>query len=275
MILDGHIHIYQGNIGKTNFVSRLKRARVEGGIVISLPPPSFTWVASNTSAKDRLENLFFWTRQGKYFFPFFWIDPVEKNALRQVDMAVKKGVAGFKIICNTFFPGDRRALRIIKAIAEREKPILFHSGILWDGSASSRYNRPVEFEALLDVIGLRFALAHISWPWCDELVAVYGKFQHALSVRRHQGVEMFIDITPGTPPLYREEALRKVFNTGYYVENNVIFGSDGVVFEYDYTWTQQWIKRDNAIYKKLNLPQRFLKKVYGENLKRFVQAKGE
>ena len=31
-----------------------------------------------------------------------------------------------------------------------------------------------EESVLLDVRGLRFSLAHIGWPWCDELIAVYG-----------------------------------------------------------------------------------------------------
>ena len=74
---------------------------------------------------------------------------------------------------------------------------------MWDGKPSGPYNRPVGFESLLEVQGLRFCMAHVSWPWCDELVAVYGKVLNGYTNRRDLTVEMFVDITPGTPPIYR------------------------------------------------------------------------
>jgi hypothetical protein len=270
MILDGHIHILDGKKDRRDFIRRLAQAGIQGGLVISLPPPSFPWVAARASAQERLDNLFFWCKAGPDLFPFFWIDPLETDALKQVDLAIRRGAHGFKIICNKFFPGSLKVLKLVREIAERKKPILFHSGILWDSQPSSSYNRPAEFEALLDVKGLKFALAHIAWPWCDELLAVYGKFQNALTLRPRLSVEMFIDITPGTPPLYREEALTKLFRIGYDVENNIIFGTDSTVGEYNDSWTTQWIKRDNAIYKKLQLSKKFLTKIYGGNLKRFL-----
>ena len=274
MILDGHIHILDGKKDRKDFIKRLHKAGIRGGIIISLPPSSFPWVAGRFSAKERLDNLFFWCGDDHDFFPFFWIDPLERDALKQIDLAVKWGVRGFKIICNSFFPSQPKALNIIRKIAEREKPILFHSGILWDGRASSAYNRPVEFEDLLEVRGLKFALAHMAWPWCDELLAVYGKFQNAATLRPGLSVEMFIDITPGTPPLYREEALTKLFRIGYDVENNVIFGTDGIVNEYNHHRTSQWITRDNAVYQKIPLSGTVLNKIYGGNLKRFLEEGG-
>jgi predicted TIM-barrel fold metal-dependent hydrolase len=201
---------------------------------------------------------------------------MEQDALKQIDLAVKRGANGFKIICNNFFPSHPQALKIMEEIANCKKPILFHSGILWDGKASSAYNRPAEFEILVEIKGLKFTLAHMGWPWCDELLAVYGKFQNAQSLRRDSSVEMFIDITPGTPPIYREEALTKLFGIGYDVENNVIFGSDSNVNEYNDAWAREWMTRDNAIYKKLRLSRNVVQKIYGENLKRFLCiAKGK
>lgn len=270
MILDGHIHILSGKKNRKDFPKRLKKAGISGGVIISLPPRSFSWVAPSCSTKERLDNLFFWRRSAPEIFPFYWIDPMEKDALKQIEIAAKRGAIGFKIICNNFFPRHPEALKIISEIAERKKPILFHSGILWDGKASSVYNRPAEFEILLEIKGLKFALAHIGWPWCDELFAVYGKFQNALSLRKDSTVEMFIDISPGTPPVYREEALTRLFNIGYDVENNIIFGADSNVNEYNDAWVREWIKRDNAIYKKLRLSKNVVQKIYSENLKRFL-----
>jgi hypothetical protein len=108
--------------------------------------------------------------------------------------------------------------------------MLFHSGILYDGRDTSRYNRPAEFECLLDVPGLRFAMAHISWPWCDEMIALYGKFQAAHGSRADVP-ELFIDTTPGTPAIYRRDALTKVFTVGFDVKHNVLFGSDSVTVQ--------------------------------------------
>ena len=71
---------------------------------------------------------------------------------------------------------------------------------------------------------MRFSLAHISWPWCDELIAAYGKILNASASRADYRGEMFVDITPGTPTIYRREALTKLFTVGYDIQDNVIFG---------------------------------------------------
>ena len=270
MILDGHIHIMTDKRDHNDLAGRLKKAGVDGGMIISLPPAAFPDLAPSTSPAERLDNLFFWTEPSDNLYPFYWIDPTEPDAADQVGRAVERGVNGFKVICNHFFCGDERAMPVFKVIAQAEKPMLFHTGILWDGLPSSRYNRPSEFEALLEVDGLKFSVAHISWPWCDECIAVYGKFLSAYSIRPELSVEMFIDLTPGTPPIYRREALTKIYTIGYDIENNVIFGSDCRADKYDSDWTTEWINRDNEIYKDLGLDQSIIDKIYGENLKRFL-----
>jgi len=150
------------------------------------------------------------------------------------------------------------------------RPILFHSGILWDGRASASYNHPEQFEPLLEVANLRFSLAHISWPWCDELIAVYGKFLNARTSRPEVSVEMYVDLTPGTPPIYRRDALTKLFTVGYDVGQNAIFGSDCCAAGYNTSWTREWVQRDNGIYDELGLKPAVRQAVFGENLKRFL-----
>ncbi|PYG88724.1 putative TIM-barrel fold metal-dependent hydrolase [Ruminiclostridium sufflavum DSM 19573] len=267
-MLDGHIHIFNKTIDKAGLAEKFSEAGINGGIILSLPPETMNF--GYFGQKERLDNLLECKEAGSNLYPFYWINPIEKDALEQVKLAEEYGVRGFKIICNNFYPDDKKAFRVFEAIAGINRPILFHSGILWDGAVSSQYNRPAGFEALLQIDGLKFSLAHASWPWIDECIALYGKIQNAYSRRPDLSVEMFIDITPGTPPIYREELLTKLFKVGYDVQNNIIFGSDCNLDNYNSKWTKDWVKRDNEIYDKLSIGTDVKKKVFSENLKRFL-----
>jgi len=268
-ILDGHIHIHDGEPRPEALLQAMASAGIEGGVLLSLPPPCFR--RAQLGAKERLANLRAWTASsGGRLVPFFWIDPTERDAAGQVERAVEDGVRGFKVICDHFEPGDRCALPAYRAIARARKPMLFHSGILWDGRPSSQYCRPVLFEALLDVEGLVFALAHISWPWCDELVAVYGKLLNALASRSGAGTEMYVDLTPGTPPIYRRDALTRLLKTGYDIEDNLLFGTDCETGSYNAGWAREWLERDRGIYDELGVSAETREKIYGRNLERFL-----
>lgn len=268
MTLDSHIHMPPAPADPQRFYDRLQSAGIDGALVISPWPAAFGHGAM-ASADERLEALMHLVGGHPRLYPFFWIDPLEDDAPAQVELAISSGAMGFKVICDRFFPRDARAFEMFQQIADAKKPILFHSGILWDGKDSSRYCRPAEFEALLRVDGLRFALAHIGWPWCDEMIAVYGKFLNAYGDRRYSG-EMYIDLTPGTPPIYRREALTKLLTVGYDLRRNLLFGSDGLTSDYNIPWVREWIARDNAIYAELGLSESEIDAVYHGNLERFV-----
>jgi predicted TIM-barrel fold metal-dependent hydrolase len=219
---------------------------------------------------ERLENLFYWTDVSEYVYPFYFIDPTADDASDQVHRAVDRGVYGFKAACSGYAPGDERAMKTYRTIAGTGKPILFHSGILFDDTPSANYNRPGNFEVLMEVKGLRFALAHISWPWCDECLAVYGKFESAMQRGADVSVEMFIDVTPGTPPIYRRDALTKLFTIDCDLKGNVFFGTDGKVNDYNSRYAAEWIERDAAVYDELQLDEETVRKVFSENLLRFL-----
>jgi len=270
MILDCHIHIMGDQKNREDFEGRLAAAGVDGGIVMSIPPGVFHALNEPTSAELRLDNLFYWTEGNENLFPFFWIDPMEDGAADQVALAVERGVMGFKVICSKHAPGDPKAMDVYHAIAQAGKPILFHSGILWDGMVSSSNNRPAGFEAMLDVDGLKFALAHISWPWHDECIAVYGKFRSSLQRRPELSCEMFIDLTRGTPKIYRREALTKLYTVGYDIESNILWGSDSRAQRYKDRSVRESIKADKEIFDSLGLSAETQAKAFAENLKRFV-----
>jgi predicted TIM-barrel fold metal-dependent hydrolase len=267
MIFDGHIHIFDGSDNQREFSRKLRLAGIDGGLLISSPPFVFRNLGSPS---ERLERLFTWCESGANLFPFYWVDPLADDALDQVGMAVERGVLGFKVICNSYYPGDERVLPIFRKIAEYQRPILFHSGVLGDLTPSAKYNRPIDFEKLLEVEGLRFCLAHMAWPWCDELIAIYGKF---LNIRRRKpdfSVEMFIDTTPGTPPIYRRQALTNMLMAGYDVTQNLIFGSDCNVHDYNVEQAKEWIARDQAIFRDLDIAEDVVANIFSENLKRFL-----
>jgi hypothetical protein len=102
-------------------------------------------------------------------------------------------------------PADDCAQRVFAVAAERNAPILFHSGIFIDGR-SGRYCRPVEFEALREHPRLRVTLAHLGWPWCDEANAV-GVIDLINGVPPDDSQFRF-DISFGAPPPYRARVLR-------------------------------------------------------------------
>ncbi len=266
MILDGHIHL--GDRGKdspADFRRKLKATGIDGGIVISEPSHG-----RPGSIQKRLGRALEYTKGDRNLFPFFWIEPLEKDAERQVDTAIAMGAKGFKVIVTNYPPYHPQAMKVFRRIASRGKPILFHTGILWDGTASSINNRPANWECMLDIRGIRFATAHISWPWVDENVAVYGKIESANWRPGKPVCEMFIDTTRGTPDIYRRDALFKVFKTGYRVERNVFFGTDGHVDDYSMKWCGKQVKDDRRILKALRIPPKVQAAYFADNLRRFV-----
>jgi predicted TIM-barrel fold metal-dependent hydrolase len=209
-----------------------------------------------------------WAAFSDRIIPFYWIDPLEEDAFEQVDKAVAAGIVGFKVICNRHFPGDDRPMQVWERIAKTGKPILFHSGILYGNGPWSQYNRPMGFEPLFEIPRLRFALAHVSRPWCDENLAVYGYWQS----RRHKGTtsaEMFIDTTPGTPRIYRREVLGKIYSIGYDIEDNVIFGTD-YNNRYNSDYTKQILAMDKDALDNAGATPAQREKYYSKNLLRFL-----
>jgi hypothetical protein len=146
-MLDGHIHMAEGARDRERFYRRLQAAGMDSGVLLSLPPVSFGTGTEAPSPAARLDALFSWCQEGPNLYPFHWIDPIEEDASAQLEKAVERSVMGFKVICDRYYPGDERAMATHGVIARTDRPILFRSGILWDGKPSARYNRPGEFEA--------------------------------------------------------------------------------------------------------------------------------
>lgn len=271
-MIDCHVHTHENVNHKNELLERLSVIGAKGAIVISLPPDNFYNFTPDYTFQERIEHIKKCCDGAQYLFPFFWLDPTSADAEEQVEMCCNQDIKGFKVICDHFYPSNKRAMQTFRLIAGKGKPVLFHSGILWDGKVSSKYNRPVEFECLLEVPGLRFAMAHISWPWCDELLAMYGKFQRQKSMYPDTASEMFIDTTPGTPPVYRAAELSKLYSIGYDLENNLMFGTDGNADDYCSEWSEKLMQSDKDILRSLDLDDEKTDKYFSKNTERFVHG---
>ncbi len=142
-------------------------------------------------------------------FALFWPDPRSEGVLDWLEYAlVDKGLRGIKMIPNHWEPCEEAIFPVYEKMQALGKPIQFHSGILYGFADSSRFCRPVLYEALVKFPSLRFSLAHISWPWVDECIAVFGRFRSAVRYKTDD-CRMWVDTCRGTPDSWRLEALQK------------------------------------------------------------------
>ena len=267
-IFDAHVHAKNTKIEPERLLGEMALAGVKGSCVFSTRPIE-EYPNEGTDYETRLNEILTWTEGRKdRLFPVLWITPNEEGVNEKIENAVEKGVMGFKVICGSFYVGDTKCMDMLSKIASLHKPVFFHSGILWDGKNSSPFNRPANWEALLELDGLKFSLAHCSWPWIDECIAVYGKFLNALNCGKT--TEMFFDLTPGTPEIYREELFRKLFTVGYDVPNNILYGTDCRTSGYQYKWTKKWLDIDTALFDKYGIPPKMRQKIFKDNLFRFL-----
>jgi len=278
MMIDGHVHTNPAFKSKEELISQMDIAGMDKIVLLSRHPASFSKesvkgsnifgepVAPAVALAQVMECAAFSDR----IIPFYWIDPLEEDAFEQVDKAVASGIAGFKTICNRHYPGDERPMLVWEHIAKADKPILFHSGIFWGVGPWSKYSRPVEFEPLFDVPKLRFALAHVSWPWCDENLAVYGYWQ-SRKERGSTSTEMFIDTSPGTPRIYRREVFCKMYSIGYDIENNIIFGSDCTNI-YSSGYAKEILAMDEDALDNAGVGPEQREKYFSKNILRFLNG---
>ena len=268
-IYDMHTHAWGKEPSPEKLLLKMEEAGIFGGCVFSAPPREQK-MEIGRSFDDRLSEILGWCKgYENRIFPILWIHPDEENITEKVSVARERGVLGFKMICTDYYVYEDKCLSLLQKIAELDMPVFFHTGILWDGRVSSAYNRPINWEALLSIKGLRFSLGHCSWPWVDECISLYGKFQNSLTYSS-ESAEMFFDITPGTPAIYREELLTKLYNIGYNVGDNVMFGTDCSVSEYSADWANEWLERDGKILEELGVSRENLEKLYEKNLMRFL-----
>jgi len=156
--------------------------------------------------------------------PFASIDPWKgKIGVREARRLVEDfGVRGFKFhpTMQGFFPNDRMAYPLYEAIQDAGAIALFHTGQTGVGSGMRggmgmrlKYSNPMHVDDVAaDFPDLKIILAHPSFPWQEEALAVA---QHKPNVH--------IDLS-GWSPKYFPEILIKYSNS--LLKKKMLFGSD-------------------------------------------------
>ncbi|WP_031037156.1 amidohydrolase family protein [Streptomyces sp. NRRL F-5650] len=156
--------------------------------------------------------------------PFASVDPHKGRAgVREARRLVEEhGVRGFKFhpSIQAFSPNDRMAYPLYEAIEELGVPALFHTGqtgigagLPGGGGIRLKYSDPMLVDDVaVDFPELRIILAHPSFPWQDE----------ALAVATHKPY-VYIDLS-GWSPKYFPPQLVRYANT--LLKDKVLFGSD-------------------------------------------------
>ncbi|MFE6164374.1 amidohydrolase family protein [Streptomyces sp. NPDC056486] len=195
--------------------------------------------------------------------PFASVDPFRgKAGVRQARRLVEEyGVKGFKFhpSIQGFFPNDRSlAYGLYEVIEETGCVALFHTGqtgigagVPGGGGIRLKYSNPMHVDDVAaDFPHLKIILAHPSFPWQDE----------ALAVATHKpGVH--IDLS-GWSPKYFPPQLVHYANT--LLKDKVLFGSDFPVLTPD-----RWL----ADFAKLAIKDEVRPKILKENAARLLGLK--
>ena len=228
MAIDVHVHTRGGEEGK-KILKALDQAGLERIVLLSFPPHGMVESGETPPEDAHRQSIDDMARMvapdPKRLIGFAWIEPTLPDAEEAVDYAFgEKNLRGVKMIPNHWYPADERAQACYRKIEEYGKPILFHTGILWGISDTSQHCRPAFFEIMLNYPKIRFAMAHMSWPWTDECFAVCGKFRAATHRDKSRTWSSFVDITSGAPRIWKVEALQKAL--AYLGDEQLVYGSD-------------------------------------------------
>ena len=139
LVLDGHIHMGANSpLDVQKFLQAHSEAGFNGGLIISVPPAGSPEAkGAKIPALERMKQVKdFCNKCGETYFPCFWIDPLEKDAVSQVKLAKEMGMKALKVICTYHAPSA--GLPVYQEAVKYKIPILFHSGILGDNNSFTK-----------------------------------------------------------------------------------------------------------------------------------------
>jgi hypothetical protein len=171
--------------------------------------------------------------------PFVSVDPHKgKLGVREARHWIAEGARGFKFHPNTqaFWPNDHAWYPLYEAIAEAGLIALFHSGTTGIGAGMPggggvhlKYSNPMAVDDVAaDFPALDIILAHPSFPWQDE----------ALAIAVHKP-NVYIDLS-GWAPKYFPPNLIQYTNTQ--LRHKMLFGTD-----YPLITPERWLREFEAL----------------------------
>jgi uncharacterized protein len=155
--------------------------------------------------------------------PFASVDPHKgKLAVREARELIAAGARGFKFHPNTqaFWPNHHDYYPLYQVIADAGLIALFHSGTTGIGAGMPggggvrlKYSNPMLIDDVAaDFPALDIILAHPSFPWQDE----------ALAIAVHKP-NVYIDLSGWSPKYFPENLIRY---TNTLLKHKMLFGSD-------------------------------------------------
>jgi len=194
------------------------------------------------------------------FIGFASVDPLKKNAARELENAVKKlGLRGLKLhpALQDFRPHDRKAMAVYEAAADLKIPLIIHTGMSWAPETPLARGNPLLLEEpAREFPGLSFVLAHWGWPWVWEATALALKYPNVYldtSCLYYDSPKEFFQFvfSRQIPTTIIERSLR----------NKIIFGSN---------YPRVEIKNMVHALKSLALTEGCLRKILRENAERLL-----
>jgi hypothetical protein len=190
--------------------------------------------------------------------PFASLDPAKgRMAARRVPELVDLGVKGFKFHPSVqgFYPNDRAAYPLYEAIETAGVPALFHTGQTGIGAATPggggirlKFSNPMYVDDVAaDFPGMPIVLAHPSFPWQDE----------ALAVATHKA-QVHIDLSGWSPRYFPPQLVRYANSL---LQDKVLFGSD-----YPMLTPDRWL----ADFEKLDIKPEVRQKILVTNAARLL-----
>jgi predicted TIM-barrel fold metal-dependent hydrolase len=180
-------------------------------------------------------------RNADVLIPFASIDPAKGRAgvIEARRLVEDLGVRGFKFhpSVQAFYPNDRQAYPLYEVLQELGVPALFHSGQTGIGSGLPggggirlKYSNPLHLDDVaVDFPDLTIVIAHPSFPWQDE----------ALAVASHKP-RVYIDLSGWSPKYFPPQLVRYANSL---LKDKVLFGSDFPLISPD-RWLADFEKLD-------------------------------
>jgi uncharacterized protein len=192
----------------------------------------------SVSGREPISNDYIADIAKKYpnqFVSFGSVDPWKgRAAVREVSRCADLGMRGLKFmpIMQEFYPNDERFYPIWEEAQRLGLVVLIHSGTTGVGAGTPggggyklKYSRPIPHidDVAADFPEMRIIMAHPSWPWQEEQLAMLA---HKPNV--------YMDLS-GWSPKYFQPSLVQYANT--LAQDKMLFGSD-----YPVMTPERWLR---------------------------------